>query len=141
MKNVTELELNEARRLFKEIYDTEIKLKTLQISAQKLVPILDGLPRAKSQRSKVEELTVKIMELEEELAALTVEFVQAATTLHQKIFTAPNLDALEKAILSLRYATCLNFSEIQTELKLTEATTFYLHRTAKKKILKTNTVD
>lgn len=131
---MTELELNEARRLMEAIVEAEAKLKMLRLSVQKLVPILDGMPRAKNQRSKVEELTAKIIATEEEVLSLREEFYQASLRLQEAIFDS-NLDASSKSILFLRYAACLNFSEIQVELKMTRSTIFYLHRTAKKKIL------
>lgn len=137
---MTENELEEARNLLKKIREVEWEIVALRANATKLVPILDGMPRTKNERSKVEELTVKIISREEEVTQLKNKFAETSWRIHMSIFCS-HLDALEKSVLSLRYSSCQTFKEIQDELKITEATTFYVHRTARKKILKPIKVD
>lgn len=132
---MTKTELNGARELRNKIRDEERRLLTLRLSAENLVPILDGLPHGTDVKSRVENLAVKIMESERELIRLRKEFGQAAFTLEEKI-NRSELDALEKSILTLRYVACMNFLDIQDKLKISDATTFYVHRTATRKILK-----
>ena len=137
---MTEAELMCARDLREKIRDLERRMQTLRGQAISLVPIIDGMPHAKTAKSRVEEITVKLMAVDEEIALLSDEFVRAAFELDRKI-EASDLDALEKAVLNLRYVACMNFLHIQEQLKISDATTFYIHRTARKKILKSSQDD
>lgn len=131
---MTELELNSARDLRQKIRDLEWRLDVLRADADNLVPILDGLPHGTDIKSRVENLATKILDGEQELITLCEQFGQAAFALDDKIIHS-GLDALEQAVLNLRYVACLNFLDIQNRLQISDATTFYIHRTAKKKIL------
>ena len=133
---MTEQELNGARELRKKIRDIEWRiLPMLKADADNLVPILDGLPHGTDIKSRVENITVKILDTEQELIRLREEFLKTAMDINEKI-NASELDALEKAVLNLRYVACLNFLTIQETLQISDATTFYVHRTARKKILR-----
>ena len=132
---MTEQELNRARELRKRICDVEWKIIKLRAGAEDLVPLLDGMPHGNEMRSRVENLAVKILTAEEELTNLRGQFVEAAVDLTEEIERA-ELDELEKAVLTMRYATCLNFLDIQDKLRITDATMFYVHRKALKKIFK-----
>ena len=131
---MTEKELTCARELKTRIRALEWRLQTLREDAAQLVPILDGLPHAQTQKSRIEELAVKIIAVEEEIATLKEKFVQAAFELDEKIESS-TLDALERAVINLRYVACMNFLDIQGSLQISDATVFYVHRNARKKIL------
>lgn len=133
---MTEEELNGARELRKKIRDIEWRiLPMLKADADNLVPVLDGLPHGTDIKSRVENIAVKICDAEQELIRLREEFLKTAMDIDEKINDS-DLDALEKAVLNLRYVACLNFLSIQDELQISDATTFYVHRTARRKILK-----
>ena len=60
---MTEQELNSGHDLKKQIRDLEKHLQTLRLSAENLVPILDGLPHsneAKSRGEKIALLSIRI---------------------------------------------------------------------------------
>lgn len=131
---MTELELNSARDLRQKIRDLEWRLDALRADAENLVPILDGLPHGTDIKSRVENLAAKILDGEKELMTLREQFGREAFALDDKIIHS-DLDALEQAVLNLRYVACLNFLDIQDRLRISDATVFYIHRTAKRKIL------
>lgn len=132
---MTEQELNGARELRERIRDIERRiLPMLKADAENLVPVLDGLPHGTDIKSRVENIAVKILDSEKELIRLREEFLKTAMDIDEKL-NESNLDALEKAVLNLRYVACLNFLAIQNELQISDATTFYIHRTARRKIL------
>ena len=132
---MTESELNDVRGIKERIRDLEWHLKTLKLSVEKMVPIIDGLPHASDAKSKVEELTVQIIDDERELENLREQFVSATIELTSKI-NALKLSQMEKTVLIMRYGICMNFQNIWLELGISDARLFYIHRTALKKILK-----
>ena len=132
---MVEEELNRVRELKKRIYELELRREKYCCQAENIVPIIDGMPHAKDAKSRVEKITVELVAIDEEMAELADVFVQAVFELDAAI-EASGLDALEKAVINLRYVACMNFRDIQEKLKISDATTFYIHRTAKKKILK-----
>lgn len=137
---MTSEELNSARKLLKMLNEAKMHVQTLRISAQNITPLLDGMPHERTLRSKVEELTVKILAGEEEVRRLQEEFATASMKIHAEIFES-ELGTLEKSVLSLRYAACLTFEQIGRELRMDAASIYYTHRTAKNKILKSIKVD
>ena len=64
---MTEKELNSVRELNKKIRDLERRLHELKISAENLVPIIDGLPHSSEVKSRVEKLALMIVEHERDL--------------------------------------------------------------------------
>ena len=67
---MTEKELNGVRELNKKIRDLQRHLQELRVSAENLVPILDGLPHSSEAKSRVEKIALMIVEDERELTAL-----------------------------------------------------------------------
>ena len=55
-------ELNVVRELIQKLKREEQRLQALRTNAENIVPILDGLPHAKTAQSKVERLALKIIE-------------------------------------------------------------------------------
>lgn len=132
---MTKEELNGVREINKRIRDLEWRLQALRVEADNIVPVLDGLPHATQIKSRVEKLALNIAEYDSELVRLREQFVSAALDLSNKIDNA-QLSSQEKAVLSLRYVSCMNFQDIWLKLDISDARIFYLHRTALKKILK-----
>ena len=99
---MTEQELNSVRDLKKRIRDLETRLQTLRLSAENLVPILDGLPHSTEAKSRVEKLALEIVEKESELTALREQII---------------LDKSRLADLILRYIECLSFRETARRMK------------------------
>lgn len=132
---MTEKELNIVRELSKKIRDLERHLQALRLSVQNITPVLDGLPHSTGVKSRVEKLALSVIEKERELCSLREQFVSSALDITEQINRA-QLNQEEKSVLLLRYVSCMNFQDIWFELNISDARTFYLHRTALKKFLK-----
>lgn len=133
---MTDKDLNVVRDLRNKIRDLTSHLQALRLSAQNIVPVIDGLPHTDSVKSRVEKLALKIIEHERELSDLSRQFATSALDLTDRINRADQLNQQEKTILLMRYVACMNFQDIWIEMKLSDARTFYLHRSATKKFLK-----
>ena len=138
---MTDKELNKARDLRNKIRDLASHLQALRLSAQNIVPVIDGLPHSSEVKSRVEKLALKILEHERELSDLSRQFAITALDLTDRINRAEELNQQEKSILLMRYVACMNFQDIWLELKTSEAHGFRLHRTATKKFLKSEVKD
>lgn len=130
---MTDKALNVVRELHKKIRDLTSHLQALRLSAQNIVPVIDGLPHSSDVKSRVEKLALKIYEHERELSDLSRQFAISALDLTDRINRADNLNQQEKSILLMRYVACMNFQDIWLELKISDARTFHLHRAAVKK--------
>ena len=130
---MTESELNEVRELRRELVNGEQKLRMLREQAARLTARLDGLPHAQATTSPLELLTVKIVDLERELDEMRAMMNLTAESLIYRLSLVP-LTPREFSIVALRYVSCMNFRDIQFELRLSDATVFFHHRNALKKI-------
>ena len=130
---MNERELNSVRELKEKIRDLERHIAALRSSAQKLVPVLDGMPHATDVKSKVETLALQIVNSEQELETLRSEMCAAAIHLTARIQNA-NLKRSEKTLLILRYVVCMNFRDIAFQMDKSDATTFRLHHDAVQKM-------
>lgn len=115
------------------IRDAKRRLDALEVAAQNIVPIMDGLPHEQTQASRVEKIALLIAELSNELDALKAEFETACVKITQKLRSEP-LDVHEFEVLILRYVACMNFRDIQFKLDISDARVFYLHRNAIRKL-------
>lgn len=131
---MTAQELYKVRELRNKILATTRHLESLRISASNLVPVLDGMPHARNATSRVEKISLNIIENENELTALREEFDAEAAKLADKIKAAP-LKPQEREILILRYVACERFRDISFQTGYSDAHVFYLHRSAVDKIL------
>lgn len=123
---MTEQELKSVRMLHNKICDLEKHLQSLRLSAENITPIIDGLPHAKSARSRVEKIAVLITEYERELAELQKQIVDAKSSLADKIMcevTEPTVQAL----LMLRYVECCTVKEIAQRLNYSVRAVFKMH--------------
>lgn len=124
---MTAEELNSVRELRKKIRAVESRLQALKTNAENIVPILDGLPHAKTAQSKVERNALKIIESEQELETLRTELIQAKSALADKIMSQvdePNYQTL----LVLRYVECLSFREIARRMHYTLRSVYRTHK-------------
>ena len=131
---MTEIELNKARELKERIRELERHIAALRLSAENIVPALDGMPHATDIKSKVEKLAAHIVDAEQELKIVRAELCAAAIHIATRI-QAADLKRQEKTVLILRYVTCMNFRDISFQLGLSDATTFRIHRDGFKKMI------
>ena len=93
-------------------------------------PRLDGLPRAKPTSSKVERLTVQIVDAERRLEELADELVAANVALIEEIFRrVKNVVAAD--VLVQRYILGRPFAEIAAQMNYSEANVYRLHKRGK----------
>lgn len=123
---MTEKELNSVRELNKQIRRQEQHLQALRLSAENLVPILDGLPHSNEAKSRVEKIALMIIESERELENLRKEMTAAKSELVEKILRAVDEPAMQ-TLLALRYVECLSFKETARRLRFTLRHVFRLH--------------
>ena len=132
---MTEKELNIVRELKKQIRDLERHLQALRLSAENLVPILDGLPHSNSAKSRVEKIALMIIESERELENLRAQLDRASEELPARIHDEVS-DVQERTLLLLRYVACMRFRDIAFQLERSEARVFQIHHDVLKKILR-----
>lgn len=132
---MTERELNAAREIFKAIRAGESDLETLRLTATKLVPLRDGMPKAQNLESRVEEITVMILECERELTQLKEKLIEVTGELARKI-ARENLTPQERRVIFLRYVACQNFRDIAFDMDISDARVYFVHATAREKIIR-----
>ena len=137
MKVLT-MRLTAVQEIKSKIDDERSKLETLKMATAVHTPIIDGLPRPTSQQSsRVEGLTVAILESERRIAELADEYVDAIVALTREIFQRVK-DVVAFEVLLRRYILCKPFAEIATELGYSESRIFYWHRQGKNKFERTD---
>lgn len=130
---MTREELEEVRELKREMRREEGRLTTLRLSMETLTQLMDGMPHARSQSSKVERLTLQIIETERLIGELRARLLEAATKILDAIKNAP-LTQNEQQLLILRYVQCLNFKDIWERLEYSDAHVYRLHAEALEKM-------
>ena len=132
---MTREELNRVRDLREVQRQKENRLRLIKESLQSIIPIRDGQPQAKKHTLKIEELTIKQIELEREIAELAAQIETAGLELLGEIICNINLTDREHEVLVRRYVFCSRFRDIQFMMKLSDARVFAIHAEALKKIL------
>lgn len=133
------MEITAARDLREEIQTLERRIETLKTTAQNLVPIRDGLPKGKATSSAVERLTVKILDLEENLRGLREKLDAVKIRLIEEICAAP-LKEMERRVLMMRYVNCMRFRDICFDLNKSDARIYQWHRAGLEKMLNYSTL-
>lgn len=128
---MTEKELNSVRELNKQIRRQEQHLQALRLSAENLVPILDGLPHSNEAKSRVEKIALMIIESERELDSLRAQLDRASEDLPARIHDEIS-DVQERTVLLLRYVACMRFRDIAFQLEMSERRVFQIHHDALK---------
>ena len=123
---MTEKELNSVRELKKRIRDVERHLQALRLSAENLVPILDGLPHSTEAKSRVEKIALMIVEHERELETLREQIILAKSELLDKVLIEIEEPTLQ-ALAALRYVECLSYKETARRMMITLRHAFRLH--------------
>lgn len=123
---MTEKELNSVRDLNRQIRRLEQHLQALRLSAENLVPILDGLPHSNEAKSRVEKIAFMIIESERALDSLRKELTLAKSELVDKILREVDAPALQ-TLLALRYVESLSFKETARRMRFTLRHVFRLH--------------
>lgn len=120
------MDLRSVRNLKAAIEERRQQIEILS-SAQISISFVDGLPRAKAQGSRVEKIAAAIVDAEKEIAALVVELDKTAAALATEIFRLVE-GIKRRRVLMLRYVGCLPFREIASEMAISEARVFVLHK-------------
>ena len=121
-----EVELNQVRELKKRIQAVERHLQALRMSAENLVPIIDGLPHAKEAKSRVEKIALMIVASEREIETFREEIIQTKSALADKILCEVEEPTLQ-VLLVLRYVECLSFKDVARRMKSSLRHVYRLH--------------
>lgn len=121
-------DLNSCRALQIRIGTVTNHLAGLRLSAENLVPILDGMPHSKEAKSRVERIALEIIEDECELTALRSEYELAQARLTDKILLEVS-DPVIQTLLVLRYVECYSFRETARRINYSLRQVFRLHET------------
>lgn len=121
-------ELNEVRTLKKRIAMEQKNLKALRDSASSISSNNFGAEKisSKNTKSRVEILTVLIVDTEKEIEELQKRLIEAVPTLTQKIQTKVP-DKAEQTLLIYRYVACEYFRDIGFKMGYSEQHIYYLH--------------
>lgn len=130
-------ELNEVRSLNDDLKSAERLLEVLRLSADMKVPVNDGMPHNPSTNSRVEIMTVRIVDLTREIEELKAKIIATIPVLKAKIKSAVE-DKTVRALFILRYVDCMLFRDIGFALGYSEAHIYYLHRITLEKIIEDN---
>lgn len=132
---MTKQELCTVRGLKKKQRDIEKHLQELKVASENIVPVLDGLPRAKNAHSRVERIALDILQCERELVEICGLIVKAQEELADKITSELTSPALFTFAV-LRYIECLSFKDVAHRMRITLRHAFRLDE----KILKCHIV-
>lgn len=124
---MTREELYEVRNIREEISALETKLHELIYRAENLTSIIDGMPKSKSFRSKVERLALEMIDARVELKALETKLPAAQNQLVKKIEAATQ-DYQTRCAIILRYVKNLSCKEISQLMKLSQRQLFRLQK-------------
>lgn len=120
------MELLTVRTLKEKIEVAKLKLLALRENAQSITAKLDGLPRSQSLTSKVEKFAAQIVDAENELSRLVIEFAERSEELTTLIKQRVKGNAA--IVLYRRYILCETFKEIATAMNYSEHNIYHLHR-------------
>lgn len=111
-------ELNRVRDLLKRQRELEKYLAELKVAAENIVPIVDGLPHAKTAKSRVEKIALDILQCERDLVEICGLIVTAQAELADKITAEIKRPALFTFAV-LRYVEGLSFKETARRMLIT----------------------
>ena len=131
---MNERELNEVRELQSEINDLEQKIMLVRDALKNIVPLRNGAPQGRDLNSRIENLTVQIGVLEENLLELKKRRAEAAMKISAQICAA-GLSHKETDVVYRRYVKCMRFRDIGFELNYSDAHVFRLHSQGLKKLI------
>ena len=120
-------------RLKRRISSERRKLREMRELIESLSKEIDGLPRGDSKVSRVESLSVAIIDLERTIAALKMVRVECIAELGEMLNVLVE-DDNQRAVLMERYGYCQLFRDIGIRLGYSETHVYYLHRCGLKQI-------
>lgn len=130
------MRLDSVQMIRSEIKEIERRLVCLEALANSArVPVLDGLPRTKTQSSYVEKVATELIDLKNRRAALLTEMVDAILNLNDEIRTRLK-DKTAAQILCYRYGHGYTFKRIEQETGLSNCSVFYFHKKGKQEFEK-----
>jgi len=124
---MTRKELNEVLDLKRELKDAEKSLELLRLSAAVKVPLRDGMPKAQITDSRVEILTVRIVDLTKEIEELKQRIIDAMRRLKKRLMIEIK-DVTARTLFILKYVDGMLMRDIGFALGYSETHIYYLHR-------------
>lgn len=124
---MTKNELWQVRTLNLQIRDTENHIKLLRQRAGLDAVHLDGMPHATPLESKFERIVLEIVESTANLSQMREQLLTLASRLTSELcqrITEPNI----RAVMLMRYVSCMSFDAITTTLHMSKRTVFNLHK-------------
>lgn len=103
------------------------RLQDLQVMAESMTPILDGMPHAKPLTYKVEQLATMTADCKDTIANLTEQLIQAKFDLLTKLQSL-NLHERCERVLNYHYVSCLKFGAIAKLMNYTRDYVWKLHK-------------
>ena len=119
------MKLTAVKELKAEIERERFTLQTLKDVAIK-PPIIDGLPKTKSNDSRVEKIVTSIDASERRLSRLEDELLSVSIEMTNEIFERLELNAAQ--VLFLRYVKCEQFKAISAAMHLSLSAIFKIHK-------------
>lgn len=117
---MTYAELNQAMEIRRQIESESARLEDLRLCAVSVGGSkLDDMPKATPLTSKVEKLTVQIMEAEEQLRRLRADLAEASGLLAERLTHELSGSSLMTSVLLRRYVAGLSLSCIARQLNFT----------------------
>lgn len=113
----------------------EEKISNLKDAQKHLTPTLDGLPKSRRVGSKVEDLAVAIMTLEDEFATLREQIV--TTSVELAMLITSKVPAPAARILLARYVGCASWQKVIQQENYSPQHVFRLHRQGVKRFKET----
>lgn len=124
---MTGAELNFARFLQAQLEREQRRLQDLQVMAESMTPIFDGMPHVKPQTFKTERMALLIVGCQKKIELLTEQLVQTKFDLLTKL-QAINLDEQSERVLSYRYVACLTLKAIAKLMNCTSDYVWKMHK-------------
>ena len=131
MAMITHEELNSVWALKQRVDRERRRLTDLEVLAEAITPILDGMPHSKPIEYKVERLAVKSADCKSLINSLSEQLIQAKFELLNRLQTF-NLSELQERVLSYHYVSCMKFKEIAKRIGYTNDYIRKLHAKALK---------
>lgn len=126
--------LNAVRTITDRERALKIKLQRLKDFQSDLSPKNDGTPCSQNHTSRLENLSVQIVDTENEIEKLTADRQELQFTLFNRLQANDKLTAKEFDVLYYRYICCLPFENVAKKIAYSTSRIFGLHRSALKKL-------
>lgn len=119
-------ELNEVRLLKMKLCAYEILLARARNALSNMASMATAYPSSGTLKSRVEELTLKVMHLTEQIARLRADMEEAALGLATRICQI-FIDETEQTLMLLRYVECLPWAKVAERMYYSRRNVCRLH--------------